>query len=166
MKSACVISLAALVASAVPALAEAAAPPQTFVAEAIEGDISEIMLGQLAAQRAEGKGVRDFGRMLSDDHTMAKQAMSALADELGVRPPLTPAAEARETYTRLSGLSGIQFDSEFAAYMIKDHQENIDKFRAEAQAGNGKVSELAKDQLPTLQKHLKMAQTLQKQGSQ
>ncbi|MBV8765823.1 MAG: DUF4142 domain-containing protein [Hyphomicrobiales bacterium] len=152
-------------ASVGPALADAADPPKTFVTEAIEGDISEIMLGRLAAQRGDAQGVRDFGNMLSDDHMKAKDQMVALAGELGAKSPIAPTHDAQDAYTRLSGLSGPQFDSEFVAYMVKDHQEDIRKFQAERDAGNGKVSDLAKEQLPILQKHLKMAQSLQKQAS-
>ena len=159
MRSVSMIGFVALMALAGPTLANTAAPPQSFVAEAIEGDISEIMLGRLAAQRGDSKSVRDYGNLLSDDHIKAKDAMVALAGELGVKPPIAPTHEAQETYTRLSGLSGRQFDSEFVAYMIKDHQEDIAEFQKEADGGQDpKIKHFAATTLPTLQEHLRIAE--------
>jgi putative membrane protein len=50
--------------------------------------------------------------------------------------------------------------------MVEDHQKTIAEFKAEADAGSGAVAGMAKAQLPTLEKHLTTAQSLQKQAGQ
>jgi predicted outer membrane protein len=47
--------------------------------------------------------------------------------------------------------------------MVKDHQNAIDMFQAEAASSDpAQVTDLAKQTLPTLKKHLQTAQSLQK----
>jgi uncharacterized protein (DUF305 family) len=67
----------------------------------------------------------------------------------------------QRSYDKLSGMTGTDFDKEFVNHMIQDHQKDIADFTKEADAKDGKVSDLAAKQLPTLKKHLAMAQALQ-----
>ena len=137
----------------------AAKSAQDFIKDAIQGDNSEISLGQLAQQKAGDAKVKDFGKTLVSDHTMAKQEASTLAKTLGVTPSDEPTAEAKEEQDKLSKLSGADFDKEFASYMVDDHKKDIQEFQDQAKA-NDQTSALANKQLPTLQKHLQMAQAL------
>jgi putative membrane protein len=50
--------------------------------------------------------------------------------------------------------------------MIEDHQKNISMFKAEAKSGSGPAAKMASEQLPTLEKHLATAESLQKQTGQ
>ena len=40
-----------------------------FLADAIRGNVAEVKLGQLAAERAQSQQVREYGDMLKKDHT-------------------------------------------------------------------------------------------------
>lgn len=131
--------------------------PQDFLRDAIKGDNSEIMLGRLGERRAETPAARDFAQTLVVDHTKARFEALRVAAHMRMRPPRGPQKEALEAQRRLSGLSGWAFDAEFARHMVHDHQEDIAKFRKEANAARGATSALAKRQLPTLRKHLDMA---------
>ncbi len=138
----------------------AAPSPQDFIKEAIQGDNSEIMLGQLAQQKGGSDKVKSFAQMLVDDHTRAKQEASDVASKLGVEPPADPAQEAKDENTKLSKMSGGDFDKEFAAYMVTDHLKDIATFHDEAKADQGPAGQLAGKTIPTLQKHLQVAQSL------
>lgn len=78
---------------------------------------ADIETGQLAAQRAQSKDVREFGRMLSDVHTAVRQQGRDLAKKLGVTPKLPEgyngAQEHAAVMQRLRGLSGAEFDRAF-----------------------------------------------------
>ncbi len=57
-----------------------------FIKDAIQGDIGEIQLGQLAEQKASKPDVRDFGEMLVTDHTQSAlgrgdRRLAAFADD-------------------------------------------------------------------------------------
>jgi putative membrane protein len=151
------LMLATCVALAAPAYAAA---PRAFVIDAIKADNSEIMLGQMAKQQASSRNVRDFGQTLVTDHTQAKQQMSSVANELDVTLPTGPTDEAQKEQRKLSALQGPAFDREFVRYMIKDHKMDIGRFRWQTRTDRGPAGRMASQQLPTLEKHLHMAQSL------
>ena len=143
-------------ASVVPSAANADTSRQ-FLEKAFRGDVSEMILGQMAAKKGGNSMVREFGRTLFDDHGKAKGEVSAVAQKLGMSLSDKPMPQAMEEKDRLSRLTGDQFDREFVRYMITDHRHDIGDFRKEIAKHDGAVSKLAKDQLPTIEKHLDMA---------
>ena len=156
--------VAILVLSATSAFA--AKNPTEFITDAIKGDNSEIMLGQMAEEKGGSQQVKDFGKTLVADHSTAKQEASAVAKALGVTPPDTPVAEAKDEQKKLSTMSGDGFDQEFASYMVTDHKKDIQAFQDQVKGNDGQTSALASKQLPVLQKHLEMARTIAKGASQ
>jgi putative membrane protein len=156
--------VAILVLSATNAFA--AKNPTEFITDAIQGDNSEIMLGQMAEEKGGSQQVKDFGKTLVADHSTAKAEASTVAKALGVTPPDTPMAEAKDEQKKLSTMSGGGFDQEFASYMVTDHKKDIQEFQDQVKGNDGQTSALASKQLPALQKHLKMAQTIAEGASQ
>lgn len=136
-----------------------------FLKEAISADLAEIQLGRLAQEKGQSQEVRDFGRTLVTDHEDALEDARDAAEDEGVTPPQQPSAEAQRDYQRLSQLSGAEFDREFARHMAMDHQKDIAKFEKQASretAGDdSEATEHAKDTLPALEKHLKIAQSIE-----
>jgi putative membrane protein len=153
-----------LLAAALAPLTAHADSPREFLYNALRGDNSEIMLGNLAAERGRSQGVRDFGRTLVNDHTQARNEVLDVGRRLGVRPTREITPEARELRERLAGMRGRDFDREFIQHMIDDHRRDIDEFRDEAREQHGPVSELAARQLPTLRQHLRIARALDRGG--
>jgi putative membrane protein len=149
-----------LLAAALAPVAARADSPREFLSQALQGDNSEIMLGNLAADRARDPGVRDFGRTLVSDHSKARGEVLDVGRRFGIRPTREVAPEAREERDRLTGLRGRDFDREFVRYMIDDHRKDIGDFRDEAREHHGPVSDLAERQLPTLREHLRIAMSL------
>jgi putative membrane protein len=139
-------------------------PESKFLMEAVRGDLAEVKLGELAQQKGQSEGVREFGEMLVEDHSKAMKQTAELAKDLNVIPPAQPTAEQTQKHDALARLSGAEFDREFAAEMVKGHQEEIAKYEKQAQSGNSKVAELAEELLPTLEEHLAAAQRLQSGG--
>src|SRR5689334_7103165 len=90
---------------------------QTFIKEAVQGNLTEVRLGQLATQRAENETVRKFAATVRTDHHAALQRATNLAKSLKVEPPTEPATEARGVYEALSQLSGSEFDAAFVSHM-------------------------------------------------
>jgi putative membrane protein len=78
--------------------------------------------------------------------------------------PAQPTAEQTQKHDALARLSAAEFDRQFAAEMVKGHQEEIAKYEKQAQSGDSKVAELAEDLLPTPREHLAVAQRLQSGG--
>jgi putative membrane protein len=134
-----------------------------FVSDAIKGDNSEIAMGRLAISKSASDPVKAFGQTLIDDHSKAKADASAVATTIGVSPPSEMSPDAERAMTKLQQLSGRDFDHEFIRVMVEDHQKDIAEFKKEAGSGHGPVEQLAAQTLPTLEKHLQMAQSISAQ---
>jgi putative membrane protein len=157
---------AALIIAAAPHGYAASPAPKDFLTDAIQGDASEIKLGQLAQQNGGSAEVRDFGKTLVADHQKAAGEVKDTAKQLGVTVNEQPTAEAQSEHDKLTKLKGAAFDKEFVHYMVSDHQKDIADFKAEADAKAGPASSLAEKQLPVLQKHLQMARSLENQQAE
>jgi putative membrane protein len=138
-----------------------AGPREDFLKDAIRGDNSEIKLGHLAAQDGGSRAVRVYGRTLAADHSKAKVQAAQVARQLGIDVPSRAMLKADAEYLKLRALSGRSFDREFVGYMIDDHKQDIQTFRHAAQTHRGPVGKLANEQLPTLRKHLHMAEQIE-----
>jgi putative membrane protein len=131
-----------------------------FIKEAIQGNLAEQKLGQLAQEKGASEGVRNFGAHLEKDHSQANKNAMETARSLGVTAPTEPNKKQRETYDRLSKLSGEQFDKEFVKDMVKDHKKDVHEYTEHSKMSNA-VGTYAKETLPHLQKHLQEAESLQ-----
>jgi putative membrane protein len=131
----------------------------SFLTDAIQINLAEIALGDLAQKNGDSDDVKAFGKMLVDDHTASNQKVMSLAQANGVTPPNEPKPADNESQQHLAKLSGPEFDREFANAMVKGHKEAIGKFEA-ASKGDDDVAKFAQETLPTLQKHLEQAQSI------
>ena len=135
---------------------------QAFVREAVQINLIEVQLGELAAQRAESDAIRKFGETLRLDHQAALQRAMNVAKSLKVEAPTEPSIEGRGIYDGLSQLSGAQFDAAFVSHMITLHESAIAKYSRNANSDDDAVAAMVADTLPKLKAHLAAAQALQK----
>jgi putative membrane protein len=141
----------------------AATPAAAFLTDAIQTDNAEIKAGQAAQDMGSTQGVKDFGKMLVDDHTKHKDQASTIAMAMNVPVPEGTPPGADEELKMATGMKGSAFDKDFLAMMVKGHQAAIDKFQKEADSSDpAQLTDFAKQSLPTLKKHLQTAQSLQK----
>jgi putative membrane protein len=72
--------------------------------------------------------------------------------------PLDPRNQALKD--PLQKLSGNVFDREYMSAMIRDHSQDVARFRAESKSAQfADVKQYASSSLPTLEDHLKLART-------
>src|SRR5262249_31967040 len=132
-----------------------------FIREAIQGNLAEIDLGKLAQQRSSNEAVKAFGRTLVEDHGAANEKARKIAQDLKVTPPARPSIKQRATYATQALVRGPAFAKKFVGHMVSDHQQDIAASGAQAQGGAEPTATMAKETLPTLEKHLAEAQRLQ-----
>ena len=152
----------ALAATAAMAQSKPDKESQSFIKTAIEANYAEIDVGKLAQEKGTTQAIKNFGKMLVEDHSANNEKAKAVAQKLNVSPPSGASTMEKATYLKLKVLSGKSFDSAFAKAMVSDHQSNIKEFQKQAGKGDAAAS-YAKDTLPALQKHLSEAQSLQQQ---
>jgi putative membrane protein len=137
---------------------------QAFIKKVIQGNLGEVQIGQLAQKNGSSDAVKSFGQTLVTDHTANNDKAKTVASAIGVTPPTDPSPEATKTIDKLSKLTGAAFDKEFAKDMVADHRKDIKEFSVMAKGKNTEVADFAKQTLPTLRKHLQLAETAEKQS--
>jgi putative membrane protein len=160
------VSAAALASMLAAPLALAAnTKADAFIQKAIEGNLAEIKVGQLAQQKGASEGVRHFGTVLAQDHATANDHAMAAASSMGVTPPSEPSSKEQAIYRHLASLSGKKFDKAFVKAMVKDHKKDIAQYKKEAKSSNSPAANYAQQILPDLHKHLKLAEALERNPS-
>jgi len=118
-------------------------------------------MGQLAQNHGQSKEVREFGKTLLSERSIAFEKSSSLAEQLGMTAPVEMTAEAEKRYDAMSKLSGPEFDRQFATYMVTDHEKDVVTYRdAAVNARDPKVAAFAEEMLPTLKLHLATAHSI------
>ena len=132
-----------------------------FLMFAAMGGTAEVELGRLAAQKGASEDVRQFGRMMVDDHTKANEELTRVASSKGMTPPTALDAKHQAAVRKLSAISGEKFDREYARMMVGDHKKAVAEFQKEADRGaDPDVKAFAASKLHALREHLRMAQRL------
>jgi putative membrane protein len=159
-----VVQIAAATALAFSARAEDA-DDSKFLQEAIETDMAEVKMSELALQRSSDDGVRDLAHRLQSDHSVSMQEAAALAKDLGTRIPSALDPEAQQHYASLAKLSGQEFDAAFVSFTVAGHRHAVAKFDDATRTNpNSAIASFAAKTLPTLKQHLATAETLLSAG--
>lgn len=141
--------------------AATSAAPSTdaqFVQKAAIGGLAEVQLGQLAQTKATSADVKQFARMMVTDHTAANNELTQIATAKAISLPTDLDAEHKAVRDRLNTLSGAEFDREYMAAMVKDHNDAVTTFQTEANGGSDpELKAFAAKTLPKLQEHQRMA---------
>jgi putative membrane protein len=156
------ILAAGVIAAAISSGAFAQGADQKFMKEAIEGNLAEVKMGQLAQQNGASADVKSYGQMLVTDHGQANTKAQSVAQSINVTPPSEPNAKQKKDYDKMSKMTGAGFDKAFAQHMAADHKKAIAAFQKATKSKNSSVASFASETVPTLQKHLQTAQSLQK----
>lgn len=125
---------------------------KTFLMNASEGGMAEIQLGQLASEKAQNPKVKAFGRKMVRDHTRLSNELLPFATKDGVPPPTGLTPDDKAEWQKLNGLSGADFDKEYVAFMMKDHQHDQMAFQQEASSTQDGLLKM------TVQKGLKVVE--------
>jgi len=156
-----------------------ASPPLAGRPEAADGDVrliqkvnelneKELKIAQLAADKARSARVKSYARTLVSHHKATQRQLLSYVNRRGLASQLHQAAtterpgEGRaDMHARLMGETGAEFDHDFVATMLDDHDRAIEQVRTARDAAvNPQLRDLFHGLLPKLEKHRKMAQQL------
>jgi len=139
-----------------PTHKKAAVPDAQFVTRAAQGNMAEVNLGKLAAEKSQNDDVKKFGQMMVDDHSKAEQDLEGVASKNSWTVPKDVSAQQKAEQRRLEKLSGSAFDRAYVRMMIKDHTTDVAEFKNEAAStsANPDLKDFATRTYPTLDNHL------------
>jgi len=156
--------------NAMPTASTAEAPtaassvdPQEFVKAAGSGGEFMVQLGQIAQQKAQSKEVKDFGKMMVQDHSAADQKLQQIARSKGYEVPSQLTSKQQKELDHLSSLEGKAFDQAYMKLMVKDHKHDVAAFKRAAKASglDPALQNFATETLPKLEQHLDRAQQVE-----
>lgn len=124
----------------------------------------DIETGGLAVKKGSTKDVRDFGKMLVNDHTTVRQQGRDLARKLHVTP--TPpkdfgmAKDHADALKKLQALKGKEFDRAFLAHEVAYHKAVLDAVTSTLMPAlqNQEVKDLVNKVAPAFNAHMLAAQ--------
>ncbi len=142
--------------------AAVAAEDKTFVMKAGQGGMTEVELGQLAADKGGSKEVKDFGSKMVSDHGNANDELKSIASSKGITVPDKLDAKHQAMVDKLTGLSGAAFDKAYVDAMVAAHKKDHALFSKEASSGeDADIKAFASKTDETVKMHLSMVQDLQ-----
>ncbi len=132
-----------------------------FMNSAAPGNMAEVELGKMAAGKAQNPDVKAFGQKMVEDHTKANDELKQIAAQKKVMLPPDVMPAHKQLMEKLSKLSGAEFDKEYVAAMVADHEKDVAAFENVSKtAADADVKAFATKTLPTLKMHLEMIKAM------
>lgn len=137
---------------------------QDFVTEAANSDALEIAAAKIAQQKGDSDEKR-FAEEMITDHTKTSEDLKAMVSSGEVKATL-PAElndSSKKKLTELQDAKPTDFSRYYDPMQVSAHDDAVSLFERYSKSGdNAKLKEWAGKTLPTLQRHLQMAQSLKK----
>jgi putative membrane protein len=134
-----------------------------FILAAAQGGMTEVKLGELAAQKAMRDDVKAFGQMMVKDHSAINDDLKALAAQKGVTLPDSLDAKHQAMVDKMAALKGSEFDDAYIASMINDHKADAKEFKAEAaETNDADIKSFLGKSIPIVDRHLQRITAMNK----
>jgi putative membrane protein len=134
-----------------------------FIHAAALGGMTEVKLGELAAQKGMRDDVKAFGQMMVKDHTAINTDLKALAAQKGVTLPDSLDTKRQGMVDKMAALTGAEFDAAYIADTVTDHKEDAMQFKAEsAQTQDADIKRFLDKSIPVVDEHLKRITAMKK----
>ena len=129
-----------------------------FLIDAVEINMIEMQLGQLAQKKAMSIDVRDLGRRMEAEHIESYKQLTSLAKQKLVALPSQAPKKGQVAYARLKGKSDVRFDKAYCNMMVAEHKQAIALFeKATTSASDPEIKAWARASIPSLKSYLGFA---------
>jgi putative membrane protein len=137
-----------------PATAALSDKDKSFMKDAAKGGMMEVEIGKMAQQKGKSADVKKFGSTMVTDHSKANNELMGIAKKKGV--------DLSKEKPSMKKLNDANFDKEYINAMVKDHEQDLSAFQAEAKNGSdADVKAFASKTSAVIKKHLDMAKAAQ-----
>lgn len=138
-------------------------PPEQvdFLAQAMQDSLAEIEMCELALERSTNDDIKVFSQHVIDEHSRMGQMIEQLASKKQRALPKDVMPEHQSMIDALSQLSGEEFDRQFVACNLKEHEKDMQMFRDCAeQESDTNIRGLAERGAQMLNHHLTMVRQI------
>jgi putative membrane protein len=134
---------------------------QVFLLYATEMDLTQVRLGQLAADKAQEEQVRQFARRMVNYHKQSNARLMQIAQQYGIETPQGVSPVAQRMQDELQGLTGPGFDYEYiTSQVIYDYLAHYFYRREERHGLDRQLQREADQQAEHLREHRREAQQI------
>jgi putative membrane protein len=142
-----------------PAVAKA---DRQMMIDLAQGNMGEIAAAKMALAKSKNEETRKFAQQMIDNHTSAQQDLQKLSSTKGVTLPEQPDKKHKSMASKMNAMAAGTFDKQYRSHAgVDDHKQTITLLQKIQKNGeDADLKALAAKMLPTVQRHLKMAQQL------
>jgi putative membrane protein len=134
-----------------------------FMVKVADVGMTEVKLGGIAQDKATSKRVKDFGAMMTKDHSKAGDELKDLARQKNVTLPSTIGEDHQKKIDDLNKKTGKDFDRAYIDAMVDGHQSAVSDFeKASNNTKDPDVKAWVDKILPVLKMHLDSAKAIKK----
>ena len=134
-----------------------------FIQAAAQDGMTEVKLGEMAAQKGTRADVKEFGKKMVKDHTAINDDLRALSAQKGLSLTDTLDAKHQGKFDKMAALSDAEFDDAYIAAMVKGHKGAVKEFKAEAASTqDSDIKSFLDKSLPVVEEHLKHITSMKK----
>jgi len=131
----------------------------SFVRNTLENNQAQEQMSQLAAQKAQGEDVKQFGQQMMNVHQKLDEQLAPLAKQLSVSQPKGPSKKDKKEIDKLQSLSGTDFDNEYLQAMGSAQQQSLKNFNTESKdSQNPSAQQSAQADTPVLEQNYQILQ--------
>ena len=124
--------------------------------------MTEVQLGQLAADKGTSQDVKDFGAKMVTDHGNANNELKSIASSKGIILPEKLDSKHQAMIDKMNGLSTTPFDKAYVDAMVAAHKKDDALFMKEASSGqDADIKAFAAKTDEMVKMHLSMIQGIQ-----
>jgi putative membrane protein len=129
------------------------------VTKAAKDGQAEVELATLAQKKATSEQARSLASQLRTDHERANAELMEIARRKGINVDPSSMPDQQQVASKLTNLSGADFDRAYTDEMVQAHQRAVQLFEDVSHTGDDPdLKAFAAKVLPTLRHHLEMAQ--------
>ena len=132
----------------------------SLIKNGLEGGMTEIAASKIALKNSQNPKVINLAQQMIADHTNADRILDSIENDKMLTEKDTISGEHKEMLDSLQTKTGVNFDRAYISMMIHDHKEAIDLFKDASDDKNQTIQDFARQTLPTIEGHLKMAQDI------
>ncbi|HEY0892431.1 MULTISPECIES: DUF4142 domain-containing protein [Cellvibrio] len=131
-----------------------------FVEEVSAKGVAEVEGAKLALEKSSSPDVQAFAQKMISDHTAANMELAGIASRKNLEVSDEAELTTKAKKFVLEQRDGESFDEAYAKNQVSAHEDTIELFQQAAVSDDAEIAAFAKQTLPKLQHHLKMAKAL------
>lgn len=128
-----------------------------FIRKAALANLLEIELAKLANEKARDFKVREFGKLMYQDHIRMAEALEVLASAKDMKLPVSLISENSRQIEKMKKMAFDRFETAYMKLTIENHKKTIDLFKEAVNSKDPRVASFAGKFIPVLESHRERA---------